>query len=174
FSGFTEAGCGPTVTMSTDQTCTATFTTDPDLVISAISGPAVASPGQTITLNNTVRNNGLPAGAFNVGLYLASSAAVTTGDRQLTTRRVAGGLAMNATSADATSVQIPSDVVPGNYFLGAIADIDNEVPSEGSETNNAASTPIVIAKPDLNVTVLSAPATPGAGRVNPAHSTTQT
>jgi subtilase family serine protease len=171
FNGFTEAGCGTTVTMSTDRTCTATFTTDPDLVISAISGPAVASPGQTITLNNTVRNNGLPAGAFNVGLYLASSAAVTTGDRQLTTRRVAGGLAMNATSADATSVQIPSDVVPGNYFLGAIADIDNEVPSEGSETNNAASTPIVIAKPDLTVTVLTAPATAGAGRMITVNST---
>ena len=60
-------------------------------------------------------------------------------------------------------MQIPSDVVPGNYFLGAIADIDGEVPAEGSETNNAASTPILIAQPDLVVTVLTAPATAGAG-----------
>jgi subtilase family serine protease len=163
FSGFTGTGCSTTVSMSVDRTCTATFTTEPDLVISAISGPAVAAPGQTIVLNNTVRNNGLPAGAFNVGLYLASAAAVTTGDRQLTTRRVTGGLGTNATSAEATSVQIPSDVVPGNYFLGAIADIDDEVPAEGSETNNAASTPILIAQSDLVVTVLTAPATAGAG-----------
>ncbi len=149
--------------MSADRTCTANFTADPDLLISAISGPAVAAPGATIVLNNTVRNIGLPAGAFNVGLYISSSAAVTTADRQLTTRRVTGGLATNAISADATSVQIPSDVTPGNYFLGAIADIDNEVPAEGNENNNAASTPIVIAKPDLVVTVLTAPATAGAG-----------
>ena len=54
-------------------------------------------------------------------------------------------------------------MVPGNYFLGAIADIDNEVPAEGSEANNAASTPILIAQPDLVVTVLTAPATAGAG-----------
>ena len=104
-------------------------------MISAISGPAVASPGATDRAEqHTVRNTGLPSGAFNVGLYLASSAAVTTADRQLTTRRVTGGLATNATSADATSVQIPSDVTPGNYFLGAIADIDNEVPTEGTRT----------------------------------------
>src|SRR6185295_3865508 len=143
---------------------------DPDLVISAISGPAVAAPGTTIVLNNTVRNNGLPAGAFNVGLYLGSSAAITTADRQLTTRRVTGGLATNATSADATSVQIPSDVTPGNYFLGAIADLDFEV-TEGNETNNAASTAIVIAKPDLAVTVLTVPATAGSGQTISVNST---
>ena len=171
FTGFTGTGCSATVSMSVDRTCTATFTTDPDLVISAISGPAVAAPGQTIVLNNTVRNNGLPAGAFNVGLYLANGAVVTTGDRQLTTRRVTGGLGTNATSPDATSVQIPSDVVPGNYFLGAIADIDNEVPAEGSEANNAASTPILIAQADLAVAVLTAPATAGAGLTITVNST---
>ena len=71
-------------------------------------------------------------------------------------------LATGAISADATSVQIPSDVTPGNYFLGGIADVDCEV-AEGNENNNAASTPIVIAKPDLVVTVLTAPASAGAG-----------
>ena len=51
--------------------------------MSAISGPPTAAPGATIVLNNTVRNTGLMAGAFNVGLYLAGSSTVTTGDRQL-------------------------------------------------------------------------------------------
>ena len=163
FQGFVEAGCGSTVMMSTDRTCTVNFTADPDLVVTAISAPAVAAPGTTIVVNNTVRNNGLAAGAFNVGLYLSNSSAVTTLDRQLVTRRVTGGLATNATSVDATSVPIPGDVTVGNYFIGAIADIDNEVPGEGSETNNSRSTPIVIAKPDLVVTALTAPATAGAG-----------
>ncbi|HXU84469.1 MAG TPA: CARDB domain-containing protein [Verrucomicrobiae bacterium] len=164
FAGFVEVGCGTTVVMSTNRTCTVQFTTDPDLVVSAISGPAVAASGTTIILNNTVRNVGLAAGAFNVGLYLSNSSAVTTLDRQLTTRRVTSGLATNAVSADATSVLIPADVPPGNYFLGAIADIDNEVDEVVGEGNNAASTPVVIAKPDLVVTALTAPATAGAGR----------
>jgi hypothetical protein len=37
FQGYAEPGCGPTVVMSTDRTCTANFTTDPDLLISAIA-----------------------------------------------------------------------------------------------------------------------------------------
>ena len=167
-----EPGCGPTVAMSADRTCTANFTTDPDLVISAISGPAVAAPGhddraeqhgpQQRAAGRRVQRGALPRRA---------RAAMTTADRQLTTRRVTGGLVTNATSADATSVQIPSDVTPGNYFLGAIADIDYEVPAEGNETNNAASTPIVIAQPDLAVTVLTAPATAGAGLTITVNST---
>ena len=171
FAGFLEAGCGTTVVMSADRTCTAQFTTQPDLVISAISGPAVAGPGVTITVNNTVRNGGLASGAFTVGLYLSNVSAVTTLDRRLATRRVVGGLATNATSADGTAVLIPADVSPGSYFVGAIADIDNEVNEATAEGNNAASTPIAIAKPDLVVTALSAPTTAGAGRTITVSST---
>lgn len=164
FAGFVEAGCENPVVMSTSRTCTARFLSTPDLVISAVSGPAVASPGATVVLDNTVRNGGQASGAFTVGLYLSSTSAVTTADRRLTTRRVTGGLAANATSADATSVVIPADVAPGSYFLGAIADSDNEVFEIGAEGNNAASTPIVIARPDLVVAALTAPTTAGAGR----------
>ncbi len=163
FAGFVEAGCASPVVMSTDRTCTARFVSDPDLVISAIAGPAAASPGTTVVLDNTVRNNGLAAGAFTVGLYLSNSSSVTTLDRQLTTRRVTSGLATNATSADASSVLIPADVAPGSYFLGAIADIGHEVNEVGGESNNAASTAIVVARPDLVVATLTAPATVGAG-----------
>ena len=163
FAGFVEAGCENPVVMSTARTCTARFLSTPDLVISAVSGPAVASPGATVVLNNTVRNGGQASGAFNVGLYLSNTSAITTLDRRLASRRVTGGLAASATSADATSVVIPADVVPGRYFLGAIADSDNEVFEVGAEGNNAASTPIEIARPDLVVTALTAPTTAGAG-----------
>ena len=114
-------------------------------------------------LNNTVRNNGLLAGAFNVGLYLASSATVTTGDRQLTTRRVTAAWRRTPSRPDATSVQIPSDVTPGQLLPGRHRRHRLRSAAEGNENNNAASTPIVIAKPDLVVTVLTAPATAGAG-----------
>jgi subtilase family serine protease len=163
FAGFVEAGCENPVVMSTARTCTARFLSTPDLVISAVSGPAVASPGATVVLDNTVRNGGQASSAFTIGLYLSNTPAVTTLDRLLTTRRVTGGLAANATSADATSVVIPADVAPGSYFLGAIADSDNEVFEIDAEGNNAASTPIVIARPDLVVTALTAPTTAGAG-----------
>src|SRR5262249_47588196 len=61
-------------------------------------------------------------------------------------------------------------VTPGNYFLGAIADVDGEV-AEGNETNNAASTPIIIGKPDLVVTALTAPTMAGAGLTITVNST---
>jgi hypothetical protein len=104
-----------------------------------------------------VRNNGTTAGPFSVGVYLSSSSAVTTQHRQLATRRV-GGLATNATSADATRVPIPADVAPASYVLGAIADVDDEVDDRAGEGNNAAATAILIARPDLVVTGLTAPA----------------
>jgi hypothetical protein len=48
FQGFAESGCGTelvsTVVMSTDRTCTASLTTAPELLMSAISGPPTAAP----------------------------------------------------------------------------------------------------------------------------------
>jgi len=169
FAGFVEEECESPILMSVNRTCTARFVSAPDLVVTAIAGPPVAAPGTTVVIDNTVRNNGLATGAFSVGLYLASSSVVTTVDRRLATRRVAGGLATDASSADATSVPIPADVAAGTYFIGAIADVDNEVDEGAGESNNTAATAILIARPDLVVTALKAPARAGAGfsvRVN--------
>jgi hypothetical protein len=99
FVGFQEAGCGPAVVMSVNRVCTAVFVIDPDLAMTAVSAPTAAPPGTTITISNTVRNNGLTAGPFNVGIYLSNSSTITTMGRLLATRRVAG-LAYNAQDAD--------------------------------------------------------------------------
>jgi subtilase family serine protease len=180
FAGFTEPACASGTVLipagaGTTVTCTASFTTDPDVVISAVSGPTTATPGSTIIVNNTARNNGLDAGPFNVGIYLSNTSTITTLNRLLATRRVSAGLAFNQTSAQGTSVQIPADVAPGTYFLGAIADIDDEVDegTSGAEDNNtrAAASSILIAKPDLTVTALTAPATAGTGLTISATST---
>jgi trimeric autotransporter adhesin len=165
FAGFAEPGCGAAVVMNQNRTCTAMFTTDPDLFMTAVTIPATATPGTTITVNNTVRNNGLDAGPFSVGIYLSNSSTVTTLNQLLASRTLAGGLAFNQLSADATQVPIPADTPPGTYFIGAIADYLDEVVEGTRENNNVfvAAGSIVIAKADLVVTALTAPAAAGTG-----------
>ena len=166
FAGFAEAGCGPTVVMDENRVCTASFAIAPDLRMSSVSAPTAATPGSTITVTNTVRNNGLDVlTAFNVGIYLSNTSTITTLTPLLGTRRLTGGLAFNAEDTAATQVSIPGSVPPGTYVIGAIADSDDEVDEGALENNNAraAVQSIIIGRSDLVVTTLTAPATAGAG-----------
>jgi subtilase family serine protease len=171
FGGWVEPACASGTVMmplatSASVTCTALFVTAPDLVVTALTAPTVAVPGTTIQVLNTVRNNGADAGPFNVGIYLSSSPVISTADGQLlVSRRVSGGLGFNQVSTETTSVPIPADTPPGTYFIGAIADSDDEIDEGSGEGNNtrAAVGATVIARPDLVVTALSAPAAAGTG-----------
>lgn len=172
FAGFVEPECaGGAVVMPslasgiTDVACTAVFLTSPDLTMTAVSSPTIAAAGTVVVITNTVRNSGVAAGPFDVGIYLSNTSTITTTNRLLATRRVAGGLAFEQSSTAATQVPIPPDVAPGTYFIGAIADIGDEVFESSLENNNAraADAPILIARSDLIVTALTAPRTAGAG-----------
>jgi hypothetical protein len=112
-----------------------------DLAVSALSAPAAVNPGQTLTVSNTVVNNGNAAtGSFRLGLYLSSSSACTggtlIGSRALS---LAGG----GSSTASTSVTIPSGAALGSMFICAVADDLNAV-SEYNESNNTRSTPVAI------------------------------
>ncbi len=126
----------------------------PDLVVSALAGPAVASPGQTISVSNTVRNDGLlAAGASRVGFYLSDDTRCVLGDSFMGSRAVPA-LAVGGTSAQATNVTIPSGATLGSKTLCAIAD-DLAAVDESIESNNDRGTPIQIlsAVPSVNLEI---------------------
>jgi subtilase family serine protease len=126
----------------------------PDLSISVLTVPALASPGSSITVANTVFNGGTgPAGGFGVGLYLSTDTICTTGDTLLATRGVAG-LAAGASSAANTPVTIPSGTPFSSRFVCAIADSASGV-SESNEGNNslARALGIVSSTPTVNLKI---------------------
>lgn len=106
-----------------------------DLRPITVSAPANASPGSSITVSNTVRNDGTgTAGASRMGLYLSTDATCTTSDTLLGSRNVAS-LATGASSAANTSVTIPAGTALGTYRVCGIADDLLQV-AESTETNN--------------------------------------
>ena len=136
----------------------------PDLLITALSAPASAQPGDVISVSNTVQNSGTaPAGAFRVGLYLSTDNVCTTGDTLIGSRGLAG-LGVGLSSAANTNVTIPPGASLGARFICAIAD-DLLAVTESNEGNNTASTSITIVQPDLRISAISGPASvsPGGG-----------
>jgi hypothetical protein len=130
--------------------------TGPDLTMTAVSSPVNPVTGETIAVNNSVTTvNG--AAYFSVGIYLSADETITTSDLYIGYRWVST-LASGTTSTLDTTVLIPNTLVPGTYYIGAIADYGNVV-VEPDETNNAlAGNQIVVTGPDLTMTAVSAPA----------------
>ncbi|MFZ5470393.1 MAG: CARDB domain-containing protein, partial [Myxococcota bacterium] len=144
-----------------------------DLVVTAVSGPAAANPGTSISVSNTVLNQGTTlSGGFFVGIYLSTDATITTSDTLLGLRWVAS-LAVGTSNSAATSVTIASSVPAGNYYLGAIVDYAS-YEAESDEGNNARlGNAIVVGNPgaDLVMTAISGPASSGPGMVASLSST---
>ena len=136
----------------------------PDLNVTSARGPAVATPGGTITLTNSVRNlgNGDP-GTFLVGFYLSDDAVITTGDLLLT-NRVVSGLPPGQTNTAGSVVTIPLATPAAAYYLGAIADYGNTV-TEANETNNVLVSPQVqiAVGPDVALVAVAGPPAAGTG-----------
>jgi subtilase family serine protease len=122
----------------TNNTASITITViGPDLTITQVSGPANATFGQYITVNNTVTTaaDGGKPGTVDVHLFLSTDNVITSDDIYLGGRHVYD-LAPGASSSDATTVLIPYDLKRGTYYIGAIADYQDYV-NESNEANNA-------------------------------------
>lgn len=129
-----------------------------DLIMTTLTGPAIANSGSTITVLNKVKNNGVTnATGFYVGFYLSTDSTITMADRYLGQRYVSS-LAGGGINGGNFSINIPANVAAGIYYIGAIADYSNLV-METNETNNAiAGNTITVNNPDLKVTALTGPA----------------
>jgi len=118
-----------------------------DLVMTSVSGPSTSGSGRSITIADTVTNEGLASTFdFYVGLFLSTDTTITTSDIFLTRRYVSGGLAGEASNSANTAVFIPSNLAPGTYYIGAIAD-ESSNQTEGDENNNGLAGNTIIVTP---------------------------
>jgi hypothetical protein len=124
----------------------------PDLVETVVSNPpAVARPGTSFAVTDTVRNQGtVPASASTSHYYFSADTQKSADDRLLTGTRSVPTLAAGAASTLTVTVTIPSATPPGTYFLLACAD-DTKLVAESDEGNNclASAGAITVALPDL-------------------------
>jgi subtilase family serine protease len=137
----------------------------PDLTMAAVSGPASAGTGKTITVSDAVSASatGGHAGSFSVGIYLSTDNVITSTDKMIGYRAVSS-LSAGASSASDTTVTVPTSIAPGAYYLGVIADYANAV-VETDETNNTlAGGQISIVGSDLTLNAVSAPASAFTGK----------
>jgi subtilisin family serine protease/subtilase family serine protease len=130
----------------------------PDLVVSAITISSNAAPGGTISVADTTKNQGAgTAGASSTGFYLSSNTTIDASDKFIGSRSV-GELLPNASATASTPLVIPSDTLPGSYYIVGKSDWNTAV-AETSETNNARPTGVFRVGGDLIVSAMSAPTT---------------
>ncbi|MEM1451295.1 MAG: CARDB domain-containing protein [Planctomycetota bacterium] len=108
----------------------------PDLVTDSVTfGPLAIEAGQTIDVDDTVRNAGIEAsGSFRVGVYLSTDVTITAADVLVGHRQVLG-LDPGASDSANGSLTIPMFVGAGAYYVGVLAD-DLAAVTEVDETNN--------------------------------------
>lgn len=103
-----------------------------------VNGSRSANRGDSVTVEYTVLNLGTISLNYNVGFYLSTNDYITSYDRLL------GTTAVNAPAGSASTltrtVNIPTNVTPGNYWIGFVVDYDSRI-SERSESNNTMEVP---------------------------------
>ena len=168
-----DAGSAVSETGETNNTkAVAGVKIGPDLIVTAISGPASAAAGATITVTDTTKNQGTgTATASATGFYLSTDTIVSATDVLLGTRTV-GDLAAGTASTGSVALQIPTATPIGSYYVIARADWNNTV-GESSQTNNDKAYGVLRIGGDLTVSALSAPGTAKAnGSISISDTTT--
>ncbi|WP_291575921.1 NF038122 family metalloprotease [Bradyrhizobium sp.] len=95
------------------------------------------------TVDFTINDSGAAAAASTTGLYLSTDSTITTADKLLGTFSSPAEQAGGA-SNEVIALSLPSNLTPGTYYLGVIADSTGSV-TESNETNNASGAiPIIV------------------------------
>jgi subtilase family serine protease len=148
-------------TVETNNVIAAGVKIGSDLVVSAISGSAVAAAGGAVSVTDTTKNQGGGnASASTTRYFLTTNTTLDAGDTPLGSRAVPP-LAPGATSSQASTLTLPPGLATGSYYIAAQADADAVVP-ETAETNNVAFMSVRVG-PDLVVSALSVAGTTTPG-----------
>lgn len=143
-----------------------------DLTISALTVPSKAAAGAALAVTETTANAGTGSvGASTTRFYLSANSLLDASDRLLAGGRAVPALAAGATSTGSTSVAIPADVLVGTYYLIARADAEDVV-VETKENNNTRARAVAVG-PDLRVARLAVPFAVVAGTAVTASDTVQ-
>ena len=115
----------------------------PDLAVTSISyQPGNYSPGGPLEIIYTLENTGGISNAFAVAFYLSRDPKITSKDQLLWSDYYTKGYErMNQTTA--SFFRIPDSIIPGTYYLGAIADNLHQT-RDANRENNSLSSPIQI------------------------------
>jgi glucose/arabinose dehydrogenase/subtilase family serine protease len=140
----------------------------PDLVTPMVSSPpAVAAPGTSFVMGDSVSNQGAVGAVPTTTRYFLSIDGVRgASDLLLTGTRSVPALAAGATSTGSRTVTVPTTTVLGTYFVLACAD-DVAKAAETNEANNCNKSPtaVVVGRPDLIVySLTNPPATTAPGQ----------
>ena len=143
-------------TLESNNTAARSIAIGGDLTVSALTVPANGGAGATITVTDTVLNQGGGSvGQSVTWFYLSSNAVLDAADILLTGNRIVPGLGPGGTSIGNATVAIPATVTAGPYYVIAKADGDATI-AETAETNNTTGRTITIG-PDLTVSSLTVP-----------------
>ena len=142
-----------------------------DLVVTAVTAPAVAMANGAISVTDATKNQGTaPAPESATGFYLSLDFAYSANDVLLGSRAV-GPLGVSQTSTTSTQLWIPAGTLPGTYYVVAVADWNGVVP-ETTENNNSRFSGSVRIGPDVIVAAVTAPFSAAAGATITAGDTT--
>ncbi|MBI3684250.1 MAG: hypothetical protein HY235_28070 [Acidobacteria bacterium] len=113
----------------------------PRLVVTELRGPVTGEAGRSLTgVTSRIANQGNgPAGAFRFGFYFSSDASISTADTfSGWSCTFQNGLAAGAASTCNGDVGVPENLPPGTWYLGGIADDQNQVPQSDRSGNSRA------------------------------------
>ncbi|MDH5668376.1 MAG: Ig-like domain-containing protein, partial [Nitrospira sp.] len=166
-SGKTQLETNETDNHGASAALTLTVPPVPDLVVTAITAPSTAQPGQTILLTWTVSNQGSAAatGTWTDYVYLSSDASIGA-DRYVASFTFTGTLDANASVERTQNVTLPTDLT-GMPRLVIQTDAGiSHIYEHDQETNNTAIDDVVvtIVAPDLQVSNIQLPAEAFSGQ----------
>jgi subtilisin family serine protease/subtilase family serine protease len=149
-----------------------TIKVGPDLLVTALTAPAVAGPGGAISVTDTTKNQGAsPAAASVTSFYLSTNSTVDATDTPIGSRPVSALIA-GGSEMVTTSLQIPAGVAAGTYYIVAKADGGGSL-AETIETNNERASTAIRIGGDLVLTAMTAPVSGSAGGVLTVSDTTK-
>jgi hypothetical protein len=123
---------------------------EPDLLGFLTTGDAMVAAGGNLTIDEYTFNVGLAAAPASItGFYLSTDTTIATSDIFLTlkaTPSLAAYLASGFYDHQSFLVALPDNLAPGTYYLGALADSQNQI-TESNEGNNALNTVKVTVTP---------------------------
>src|SRR5262245_7952681 len=114
----------------------------PDLTASNLR---LTSTSVSYRLNNIAT---VAVAASITGIYLSADNTIPTADTLLTTVATPA-LGAGSSDNESTAFSLPTNLTPGTYYIGVLADYNAQV-SEADDNNNGAAVPIILGNDNIN------------------------
>jgi subtilisin family serine protease/subtilase family serine protease len=108
----------------------------PDMAVTALAVPSSAPAGGSIVVGDTTKNQGPAAVPITTTRFYLSTNSSLSAEDVLLGGRTVGALAAGASDIGSATLAIPAGIVPGTYYVIAVAD-GGGVVAEAVESNNS-------------------------------------